>query len=196
MSETSIPPETTQDLKAYIDLKILSAPNAKIIRSDQLESEAKSFDLSVIPEFDKPIVEAGLQDMAQYLSFPIIIDGFTNHGDRRAWRTQVDTEIESEKGPQAMLEFNRIYAQNKIKRNALARIYSYSMMMNGFDENDQPIDYTDGHAQNIVKIMNEHVNQMSVNDDPWDSKAPQEKIDIVKQITNEVSQIVEKYKQK
>lgn len=175
----------------YLD-KIMTAPDAKIVPSQE-RNIPTNFDLSTVPELDKDIIQSGLEDMAQYLGSPIITDGFEDHVQRRDWRIRILAETEMEKGLEAKEELNRIYSLNKLKRNAISRLYGYATLMDGIDPDR---DYTNGHGPEIEKIVDEKVKQLSADEDPWEAASNAEKIATVGSLTQHIRAILDIYAKK
>jgi len=70
-------------------------------------------DYSLFELESQTIIDHGLDVIKTYLQYNIIIDNFTTHEERRAWRKTLSAEVHS------------YYKQNKLRRNPITGVIGY-----------------------------------------------------------------------
>jgi hypothetical protein len=177
--------QTPMDLVEKYREDILSAPGAEITPPKEYNIP-KEYDLSLIPQDDRGMIEDAIKEFEYYLHLPIITDDFKSHNDeRRPWRQTKYKEILESKGETAAKEFNEALGKNKLKRNVVGRLYSYSFLI----QDHVPPELTEP----IINLTQEHVMEHGKDDDPWARTSNEQKIEIVNKIADSAEQILQHF---
>jgi len=74
---------------------------------------AKGYDFKKLPDKLKFLTKSGLDIIEKYLSYPTITDVFTEHKNRREWRSSLSKESQE------------MYDKNALRRNTTTKQYSF-----------------------------------------------------------------------
>lgn len=146
----------------------------QIPRLDQTGIEVVLDGLEVTEPEDRELVSDAIEDIKGFLSGEAIIDGFTKHEFRRAWRG------DHEQRPDGQIFIDVYERGNQLRLNNLTvllwDLYSISSVLNPFSARAQQINTT---ADYLKKLISDN------NQEEYDKMPNQKKISLVKTFIDE-----------
>ncbi len=162
-------------------IKIIPPKDYKIPTSYNL-------DIPNISEANKQYLSIVFEDFESFLRFPVVIDKFKNHGERRKWRFETLSRI---KDPLQAELFNAQLQQNKMKGNKLAIILYHLDVL--YEEEILPsrlVDPLISVLQPILPRAETNKRARTRLGSPWGRLAISKKIAVVDEISERLVEIL------